>query len=301
VHDHRHDHGSPIPALAGVLVLTLAYMVAEVVGGVVSGSLALLADAGHMLTDVGALALALLAAWFAARPPTPQKSFGYYRVEILAALINGASLVAIAAWILFEAVARLRDPLVVDTPIMAMVAAGGLVVNLVAMRVLGVAAHASLNVRGALAHVVGDALGSAGTLLAGGVIWLTGWYQADAAVSMLIALLVLRSAWLLMTQSVDILMLGCPVHLDPAEVLGAIEGAVGVASAHDLHIWTVTSRMFALSCHIVVDAGTDPHVVLGALRRHLARDYGIEHVTIQVEAESLEREEHCVQAFHRAS
>ncbi len=298
-HDH-HDHGSPVAALAGVLALTLAYMVAEVAGGLISGSLALLADAGHMVTDAGALGLALLAAWFAARPPTPQKSFGYYRVEILAALINGATLIAIAGWIAFEAIARLGRPVPVDTPIMMLVATGGLLVNLVGIRVLHGSAHGSLNVQGALAHVIGDALGSVGTLLGGAIIWWTGWYQADSLVSLLIAALVLRSAWLLVTMSVDILMLGCPVHLDPEDVLGEISHAAGVSSAHDLHIWTVTSRMFALSCHIVVADGADPHLVLEALRRRLSEQYGIEHVTIQVEAVSLEREEHCVQAYHRA-
>jgi cobalt-zinc-cadmium efflux system protein len=297
LHDHPHDHWSPVPVLAGVLALTLGYMAAEIAGGVVSGSLALLADAGHMLTDAGALALSLLAAWFAARPPTPQKSFGYYRLEILAALINGASLIAIAGWIGYEALNRLAHPVPVDTPVMAAVAAGGLLVNLAGIWLLESRAHGSLNVRGAMVHVIGDALGSAGTLLASAIIALTDWYQVDSLVSLGIAVLVLRSAWLLIVQSADILMLGCPVHLDPDEVHRAIEAAAGVRSAHDLHIWTVSSRMLALSCHVVASEGSDPDAILSSLRRRLNSEYGIEHVTIQVEAESLERQERCVRAY----
>lgn len=305
-HDHGHAHGlgaalfknlSPQQALLGVLCITLAYMVAELIGGLVSGSLALLADAGHMVTDVGALALSLMAMWFAARPPTPQKSFGYYRLEILAALVNGATLVAIAAWIVMEAIGRLREPVHVDTPIMLAVAAGGLVVNLIGISALRESAQSSLNVRGALAHVIGDALGSVGTLVAGGIIWFTGWTYADPVASVAIAVLVLRSAWHLVTMSVDVLMLGCPVHLDPEDVLTTIRGDRGVKSAHDLHIWTVTSRMMALSCHAVVEEGADPQEVLGRLKRELACRFGIEHVTIQLERVSLEREERCVQGL----
>lgn len=305
-HMPAHAHGlgaaffrnlSPQQAMLGVLVITLAYMIAEAIGGLVSGSLALLADAGHMVTDVGALALSLAAMWLATRPATPQKSFGYYRLEILAALVNGATLVAIAAWIVVEAIGRIREPVHVETPIMLAIAAGGLVVNLVGIRALQESAHTSLNVRGALAHVVGDALGSVGTLVAGGVIWLTGWTYADPVASIAIAVLVLRSAWHLVTMSVDILMLGCPVHLDPEDVLRTIRGEEGVDSAHDLHIWTITSRMMALSCHVVVQDGADSQEVLGRLRRELASRYGIDHVTLQIERVSLEREERCVQGL----
>ncbi len=307
-HDHGHDHPhgvfaalfkghSPQQAMVGVLALTFVYMLAELVGGLWSGSLALLADAGHMVTDVAALALSLVAMRFAARPPTPQKSFGYYRLEILAALVNGATLIAIAAWIFVEAIGRLREPVHIDTPIMMVVAAGGLIVNLIGIGALQESAHASLNVRGALAHVIGDALGSVGTLVAGGIIWSTGWSYADPLISVAIAMLVLRSAWHLVTMSVDVLMLGCPLHLDPEDVLGAIHDDLGVKSAHDLHIWTVTSRMLALSCHVVVEEEVDPHEVLGRLKHELSCRFGIDHVTIQMERVSLEREEHCVQAL----
>ena len=282
----RAGHGETARAGARPLAVTLAlvsgYLVVEVVGGVLSGSLALLADAGHMLSDVAALALSLVAMRIAQRPPTPHRTYGYHRAEILAALANGAALVAIAALIVREAAERFTHPSDVKAGLMLAVAGGGLVVNLVSLALLHHDRDASLNVRGAWLHVLTDALGSVQAIAAGVVIALFGWRWADPLASVLIALLVAYSAWGLVRESVAILMEGVPGHIDVTALGKAIAAVAGVAGVHDLHVWTITSGFVSLSAHVHVAAGREM-AVLEAVRRVIAEEFGISHTTIQIE------------------
>ncbi|MGD9722984.1 MAG: cation diffusion facilitator family transporter [Pirellulales bacterium] len=294
---HGHSHGLPSgPArrqnrarLAWTLALTLAYMVAEIVGGYLSGSLALLADAGHMFSDAAALGLSLFAAWISARPPTPQHSYGYYRAEILAALANGATLVAIAIMIVVEAVSRLGTPHPVAGTLMMTVAAGGLVINFIGLAILHSGRSENLNVHGAWLHLLTDALGSVAALAAGALIWLGGWNWVDPVASILIALLVIYSSWSLLKQAIAILMESTPAHLDVDEVRNALAAAPGACEVHDLHIWTITSGMVSLSAHLVVTEGHDPATCLETLRKTLHERFGIDHSTIQIEPAGNDR------------
>jgi cobalt-zinc-cadmium efflux system protein len=272
--------------LLWVLAITALFMVAEVAGGVLSNSLALLADAGHMFTDVGALALSLFAMSMARRPPSLEKTYGYVRLEILAALVNGAALLVIAAFISWEAWKRLNTPVAVDGPLLMGVAAAGLLVNVAAAGLLHSHAKESLNVRGAYLHVLGDLLGSAGALAAGLVILLTGWTPADSIVSVLIALLILASAWRLVREAADVLLEAAPAHIDVSEVRAALEAVSGLDDVHDLHVWTLTSGFVALSGHGVVDDPMRHRDVLTEIQERLAR-FGIEHVTFQLEPRPL--------------
>lgn len=286
-HFHAHRAGSR-RALLAVLALTTLYLIAEAIGGWLTNSLALLADAGHMFTDAAALALSFAAMWFASRPPTPAKSFGYYRLEILAALVNGASLIVVSGAIVWEALERLGSAPEVNSVPMLLIAIGGLAVNLIGAFILTRSSHESLNVRGALAHVIGDAMGSCAAILAGLLMWQFGWYLADPIVSLVVAVLILRSAWGLVTSSVDVLIQATPLHIDPAEVTAQILAVPGVIATHDLHIWTVTSGMFSLTCHVVVEDVQASQEVLCCLRDCLRDQYNIEHATIQVETADQE-------------
>jgi cobalt-zinc-cadmium efflux system protein len=268
-----------------VLALTAGFMVVEAVGGWVSGSLALLADAGHMLTDVGALGLSLLTAWIAQRPADESKTYGYLRWEILAALVNGAALIGIAIWIVVEAVHRLRAPAPVESGILMAVAAGGFLVNLVALRILHGAHEHSLNTRGAYLHVLSDLLGSVAALGAGAVIYLTGWTPIDPILSVALSLLILHGAWRLVRESTDILLEAVPRHVSMAEVRDRMLAVPGVEAVHDLHVWTVTSGMVAMSGHAVVPDLADHPRALEGIRETVAR-LGIGHVTIQLEVEN---------------
>ena len=275
---------STLPRLKWVLVLTTAFMVVEAVGGWVAGSLALLADAGHMLTDVGALTLSLLTAWIAQRPRDDSKTYGYLRWEILAALINGVALFGIAAWVVIEAVQRIQDPQPVRTGLFLAIALAGLVVNLASLAVLHSAREGNLNVRGAYLHVLGDALGSVGAVAAAGIIALTGWTIADPIVSILLSLLILVGAARLLRESTAILLESVPRHVSLPEVQRRMLAVPGVAAVHDLHVWTVASGMVAMSGHAVVpDLEAHPGV-LDEIRAEMAR-MGIGHVTIQLEVE----------------
>jgi cobalt-zinc-cadmium efflux system protein len=285
-----HTHGSPREAGARRLALTLGltalYLLVELAGGLVSGSLALLADAGHMLSDVAALALSLVAMRIAHRPPTPRRTYGYHRAEILAALANGAALVAIAALIVREAVGRLAHPPEVRAGLMMAVAAGGLVINLASLALLHREREAGLNLRGAWLHVLTDALGSLQAIGAGALIVAFGWRWADPLASMLIAVLVAYSAWGLVRESIAVLMEGSPEGVDVTalgQAIGAVEGVTGV---HDLHVWTITSGFVSLSAHVQVVAGHEA-LALAAIRTLLASRFGIEHATIQVEPSPL--------------
>ncbi len=287
-HEHRHG-GEKVRArnrraLVVALTITVAFALLEAVGGLLTGSLALLADAGHMLTDVLALGLGLFAAYVAGRPSTPQKTYGYYRAEILAALLNGALLILIAAGIAWQAVGRLSQPHAVASGPMLAIAAAGLAANLAVGVVLlrGGAGH-SLNVRGALLHVASDALGSLGAMAAGAVILLTGWSEADAVASLLIAALILLGSWRLLREAVDVLLEGTPYSVDMDELQAAMLRVPGVAGVHDVHVWTVTSGFIAMSAHVELSGSRDAHAVLDDLTHLLAERFHIAHTTIQPE------------------
>lgn len=285
--DRDWMHRSPLAgehgrALGLVFFLTIGVMLAEAAGGWLANSLALLADAGHLLADGVAIGLALFAAWAARRPATPEKTYGYLRLEILAALANGAALFGISALIVWEAWRRLRSPPAVEPGILFGVATVGLVANLFAMRLLHRGHHHSLNVKGVYLHVVGDLLGSIGALGAGLVIFTTGWTRIDALVSVAISVLILFSAWRLVKDSVDVLLEGTPRHISLPEVERRIASIDGVAGVHDLHVWTVTSGVVAMSGHAVVSNPAANQRVLETVQSRLA-DLGINHVTLQIE------------------
>ena len=266
-----------------VLGLTLAFTAVEIVGGILTGSLALLADAVHMLSDNVALALALLAVWLAGRPSTPARSFGYQRAEILAALANGVILVVLAVWIFVEAWGRLMDPPDVLAGWMAVVAAVGLAVNLTAAAILARAGHDTLNMRAALRHVIADALGSAGVLVAALVILVTGWGYADPLAGALIAVAVLASSWSVLRDSVNILLEAAPKGIDAGELGRRLAQMPGVVEVHDLHVWTITSGFPALSAHVLVERDNDCHARRRELEELLLTEYAIEHTTLQVD------------------
>jgi cobalt-zinc-cadmium efflux system protein len=260
-------------------------MLAEAAGGYWADSLALIADAGHMLSDAVALALSLFASWIAARPATSQHTFGYYRAEILAALANGSLLIAITIGVFIEAARRLGAPQPVEGPLMLGIAAGGLVVNLVGMAILHSGKSESLNMHGAWLHLLTDALGSVAALVAGGLIWFFGWYAADPIASVLIGILIIYSSWHLVMQAISILMESTPGHLDVDAVRNAMLSADGILEVHDLHIWTITSGMESLSAHVVLATGFETYEALDRLRNLLHEQFGIDHITIQIEPE----------------
>lgn len=287
-----HFHHASTRSLRIALGLTAGLLVVEAIGGVLANSLALIADAGHVFTDVGALALSLFVAWFTTQRETPRKSFGYLRWEILAALINGSTLLLISAWILFEAVMRLRNPEPIEGGLMLAVAAVGLAINVIAARVLHSTSKSNMNVRGAYLHVLGDLLASVGTLVAAILIRYTGWLVADPLVSFLTAALIIRGSWQLVRESVDILLESTPPHINLDVVRIQLEAIPGIESVHDLHVWAVTPRMVAMSAHAIVrDSAAHQHTL-----EHIhdaMRLFGIQHVTVQLErSEMHEREEH---------
>ena len=267
-------------------VITFAVMVVELVGGWFAGSLALLADAGHMLADAAALAVALFAAWIAQRPATPQRSFGFMRIEIFAALVNGAVLIVIALGIAVEAWRRLHMPPPVNGGLLLGVAGVGFVANLAAVAILHRGHEHSLNQQGAYLHVLGDLLGSVGAIVAGVAVLAAGWTIADPLISVLIAALVLVSAWRLVKESTDVLLEATPRHIALSDVHDRIASVPGVDSVHDLHLWTVTSGMVAMSGHLVVKNPTDNQPVLEEVQDRM-RALGIHHVTVQMEREPI--------------
>jgi cobalt-zinc-cadmium efflux system protein len=303
---HRHQHGgahhhgvghshvgdAPARNLRIALILTAALLVIEVVGGLLSNSIALLADAGHMLTDVAALGLALFVAWFSKQPETPEKTFGYLRWEILAAFVNGATLLLISAWILWTAVLRLRAPETVGSGLMLGVASIGLVLNLVAARVLVSGSSHNLNTRGAYLHVLGDLLATVGTLAAAIAIRYTGWLMADPIASILTTVLIMSGAWRLVRESVDILLESTPAHIPLLAVRGQLEAIPGIESVHDLHVWAVTPAVVAMSAHCIVRQPEQHQHVLEHVHDAMQL-FGIQHVTIQLERDDmLDRERH---------
>lgn len=289
---HRHHHGAEMRNLKWALLLTSTFFVVEVVGAILSNSLALLADAGHMLTDIAALGLSLFVGWFSRRPQTPQKTYGYLRLEILAALINGTTLLLLCAWIIWEAIPRLRTPAAIDSQLMLVVAVAGLIVNAAAAWILRPSSETSLNVRGAYLHVLGDLLGSVGVVSAALIIRFTGWLIADPIASLIMTLLIVRGAWRLVREAVDVLLESAPAHISPGAVRAQLEAIPGIESVHDLHIWSVATGMVAMSAHAIVREPERHQHVLEHIHDAM-RLFGIGHVTVQLERQELyEREIH---------
>jgi cobalt-zinc-cadmium efflux system protein len=287
---HRHHagwgpRGRQRRALTVSLVLTASFFVVQTAGGILSGSLALLADSGHLLSDVGSLALALVAMQMARRPPTPARTYGWHRAEVLAALANGAGLVVIAILIFVEAARRFANPHPVEAGLMLVVATGGLLVNLLSAAMLRRHRDESLNVRGAYLHIVADALGSAGAIAAALLLLTTGWKAADPAVSVGIGILVLWSSWGIIRDAAGVLLESTPPGVDLAAVKAALEKEEQVEGVHDLHVWTVTSGFTALSAHLVVrPAGSlGSGMLLERLQHQLDEQFGIAHTTLQIE------------------
>jgi len=297
-HSHSHSHGAhggdarSTRALKWSLALTALILVAEGVGGWLSNSLALIADAGHVLTDAGALGLSLFVAWLARQPGSSAKTYGYLRWEILAALINGATLLGISVWIVIEAFMRFRAPEPIGGTMMFVVAVAGLIVNGITVSLLHGVRDGSLNVRGAYLHVMGDLLASLGTVAAAIVIWFTGWLSADPLASLITTALIVFGAWRLVRESVDVLLEAAPPHIALEKVRTELESIPGVESTHDLHVWTVTSGMVAMSVHAIVrDSGNHQSVLEKA--HDLLTGMGIQHSTIQLECQEMfERELH---------
>ena len=285
------SHGTKLTAagknkkrLGVVLALTTAYLVAEVVGGLLTGSLALLADAGHMLSDVAGLALALIAIRFAESPATPERTYGYYRVEILAALTNAIILIGISLYILYEAYERFRNPPHVQSAAMLAVAAVGLAVNIVGIHLLRSASEESLNMKGAYFEVLSDMLTSIGVIVAAIIMLTTGWYYADPLISAGIGLFILPRTWMLLRDAVGVLLEGTPSDVNLIALRDAITGIPGVADVHDLHVWSLTSGINAMSTHVVMGNGEASDNLLARIRQRVTSDFTIAHVTIQVEA-----------------
>ena len=277
-----HTHGGERKALATALVLVLGFAGVEAVTGVVADSLALLADAAHMLSDALALGLALFAAWLALRPATPERSFGWRRAEVLAALANAVVLVVLGLWIVWEAVGRLSDPPDVTGGWVLAAGVAGLLVNLAAARVLH-GAGSGLNVRAAKLHVLADLASSAGVVLAGLVVLATGWRYADPLTAIAIGLLVVASTFRVLRETVGVLLEGAPAGMDAREVGAAIASADGVVGVHDLHLWTITSGFPSLSAHVLVAAGADCHAIRRELEVLLRERFDLTHTTLQVD------------------
>lgn len=270
-------------------------MIAEAVGGWITNSLALIADAGHMLTDVAALGLTLAAVWFGTRPATSSKTYGYYRLEILAAFVNGIALVLISAWVVYEAYQRWYSPPEIMGFELTLIAVGGLLVNIAAAYLLHGDHEHDLNMRGAWLHVIGDALGSVAAITAGVLIVAFGWVWADAVTSVVISAIIVFGAWRLIRDSVNVLLEGTPSHINIRSVEDAIRNHPRVVDVHDLHVWTITSGMEALSVHIVHNEDVNGTEVLRSVRSELHEKFGIDHLTIQMEtpADAQESMHYC--------
>jgi len=286
---HEHDHASDVSEgserrVLWVMVLTGLFMVAEVVGGLVSGSLALLADAGHMLTDSAALALAWFAFRLGRKAADSQRTYGFHRFQILAAFVNGLALFVIAAWIVAEAVERLISPVAVMGMEMLVIASVGLLVNIAAFAILHGGERENLNIQGALLHVLGDLLGSAAAIIAAGVIMGTGWMPIDPILSVVVAILILRSAWKIVRRSGHILLEGTPDDLDPAVIEEALKASIPeIRDVHHVHAWSLTSERPLVTLHATVDAGADQGAILRAIHAELSRRFDVHHATIQLE------------------
>lgn len=289
-HDHGHDlkNTKEKKALIIVLALTSCFMIIEAAAGFYTGSLALLSDAAHMLTDVFALSIAFFALWFSMRPATLENTFGFYRAEILAAFINGILLFAISLGIFIEAYKRIQNPHEIKSLEMTIVAVTGLVINILAAYILFKYQSENLNIRGALYHVLSDALGSVGAITAGVIMLTTGWYYADSIISVVVAILIIRGSWVLLRESVHILLEGTPRGIDLKAVQNSICSHKRVLSVHDLHAWTLTQGFEALSAHLVVDNMSKSENLIDEIKTLLSGKFHINHVTLQLETEECE-------------
>lgn len=289
---HAESRRASATRLKITVALAASYLVAEVIGGWMTNSLALMADAGHMLSDVAALAISLAALQAAARPATDTRTWGYHRAEALAALVNAVALGVVAVGICVEAVQRLASPPDVAGPVALAIATGGLLVNLAGLGVLGHGHDHGIGVRSAWLHMLGDALGSAGAMASAAAIWLAGWNWADPVASLVIAVLIVRSAGALLIETVDVLMESAPDHVDVVAVRRGLEGLPGVAGVHDLHVWTITSGLDAVSGHVVLRGDVRGREVLAAARGLLHERFGLDHVTLQLEDAGDDRPGH---------
>ncbi len=289
-HEHSPNNDKRTTRLTSALVLTFVYMIAEGVGGWLTNSLALVADAGHMLTDVAALSLTLAAIWFGSRPATAKKTFGYYRLEILAAFINGIALALLSIFVIYEASLRWRQPPAIDGFRLTMIAFGGLIVNIIAAKLLHGGHKHDLNIRGAWLHVMGDLLGSVTAIVAGILIVAAGWLWADPLCSILISIIIIAGAWRLIVDSVNVLLEGTPAHINLSAVESTILETEGVSGVHDLHVWTISSGMDALSAHISHNDSVVHSELLTKVRERLHDNFGIDHLTIQMETQNREAE-----------
>ena len=296
--EHNHSHGDfaalrkkSKKAMITVLALTFAFMAIEVIGGIFTGSLALIADAGHMLGDAAALVLALVAVWFAGRKPSKEKTYGYYRTEILAALFNGVALIGLSLYILYEAYERFSNPPEILSGPMLLVAIGGLVINLIGAKLLSGSSDNSLNAKAAYLEVMSDLLGSVAVIIASIVIMFTGWTVVDPIVSGLIGLMILPRTWKLIKDCVHILMEGTPENVSLEKLRSSILAVKGVVDVHDLHVWTITSGRDALSAHILVDENVSADAVLTEVTRIAQEDFNLHHSTLQVEQKDCKSHE----------
>jgi cobalt-zinc-cadmium efflux system protein len=297
-HDHHHDlHATSYKRLWGALFINIIFLAVEIIGGIITNSLALLADAGHMLTDVGALGLAIFVAHMAKRQATPERTFGLLRAEVLGAFVNGATLVLIVGLIFWEAWKRLGHVREVDGPLMLSVATIGLLANIGSAVILAKGRERNVNIRGAFLHMVADALGSFGAIVAGAVIWTTGWFPIDSIASLVIGLLILWSSWGFLKQTMNILLEATPENIDYLEVKKSLEGMEHIEAVHDLHIWTITSGMPVLSAHLSLSSccsDTAHWQDCLSKAQQLIRDrFGIEHTTLQVEPCDASCEQEC--------
>lgn len=299
-HDHTHSHHHFEESREGnkkgliiALLITAAIMFLEFFGGLLTNSLALLSDSGHMLSDASSLLLSLIAIWFASKPPSANKTYGFYRFEILAALFNGITLFIVAGFIVWEAFERFFEPPTVASGSMMMIASIGLLANLISAWVLMRKGDVknNVNLRSAYLHILSDALGSVGAILAGMVMLLFNWYIADPIISVVVALLILKSAWGIIQHSVHILMEGTPLTINQEEVKTALEGINGVINVHDLHIWTITSGLDSLSCHILIQDDKNNQEILQQAINTIKDTFKIEHTTIQIETIDIQHNE----------
>lgn len=291
-HNHSLSPGSQNKRKLGVvLLLTSTYLIAEVVGGILTNSLALLADAGHMLTDVGGVALALVAIKLGERAATPRRTYGYYRAEILAALFNSVVLIGISIYILYEAYKRFFNPPDVESKSMLIVAAIGLCINLAAVFILRKGSTESLNMKGAYFEVLSDMLTSVGVIIAGVIMWTTGWYYADPIISAGIGLFILPRTWILLKEATGVLLEGTPKDVDLEKLRKTITQVEGVADVHDLHVWSLTSGVNAMSAHVVLNNGQAYNKMLEYLNNTITSSFKISHTTIQLEDKGLKEKE----------
>jgi cobalt-zinc-cadmium efflux system protein len=284
LHEHKPPRGRRYLTIA--LSITAAYFAVELIGAIATNSLALLADAWHMLNDASALGFAIFAAWVAERPVDVKKTFGYYRAEILAAFLNGIFLWAIVVFVFYEAVQRIQNPPAVQSFEMTVIAFFGLIANALSAYVLSKSRSESLNIKGAFLHVLSDALGSIGAVTAGLIMYFTGQYLADPIISMLLGALIFYSSWKLVHESLNVLLEGVPYGIDVGVVERRIREFKGVKDIHDLHVWCITpTKICAMSCHVIVEEKTDRKKLLSDLMSMLKEEFGIDHTTIQLEDE----------------